>query len=279
MLNALSVDVEDWYMVGAFERTISRADWPTKEVRVERNTDAVLALFENAGVKATFFTLGCIAQAHPALIRRIFDAGHEVASHGWDHVRVFTMSPAQFRADIDRARKALEDAIGVAVTGYRAPSFSIDLRTPWAHEILAETGYGYSSSVAPLQHDHYGWREAPPFAFRPVANSALIELPVSVVDLAGKKFGAGGGFFRLFPYALSRHAVTRVNKQGRPATFYFHPWDMDPGQPFVADAPLRSKLRHYTNLSAMAGKLRRLASDFAWGRYDAVVSHERARLG
>jgi polysaccharide deacetylase family protein (PEP-CTERM system associated) len=279
MLNALSVDVEDWYMVGAFERTISRADWPTKEVRVERNTDAVLALFDTAGVKATFFTLGCIAQAHPALIRRIFDAGHEVASHGWDHVRVFTMSPAQFRADIDRARKALEDASGVAVTGYRAPSFSIDLRTPWAHEILAETGYGYSSSVAPLQHDHYGWREAPPFAFRPVADSALIELPVSVVDLAGKKFGAGGGFFRLFPYALSRHAVTRVNKQGRPATFYFHPWDIDPGQPFVTDAPLRSKLRHYTNLSAMAGKLRRLASDFAWGRYDAVVSHERARLG
>jgi polysaccharide deacetylase family protein (PEP-CTERM system associated) len=279
MLNALSVDVEDWYMVGAFERTISRADWPTKEVRVERNTDAVLALFDNAGVKATFFTLGCIAQAHPALIRRIFDAGHEVASHGWDHVRVFTMSPAQFRADIDRARKALEDVSGVAVTGYRAPSFSIDLRTPWAHEILAETGYGYSSSVAPLQHDHYGWREAPPFAFRPVADSALIELPVSVVDLAGRKFGAGGGFFRLFPYALSRHAVTRVNKQGRPATFYFHPWDMDPGQPFVTDAPLRSKLRHYTNLSAMAGKLRRLTSDFAWGRYDAVVSHERARLG
>ena len=279
MLNALSVDVEDWYMVGAFERAISRADWPTKEVRVERNTDAVLALFDNAGVQATFFTLGCVAQAHPALIRRIVDAGHEVASHGWDHVRVFTMSPAQFRADIDRARKALEDASGVAVTGYRAPSFSIDLRTPWAHEILAETGYGYSSSVAPLQHDHYGWPEAPPFAFRPVADSALIELPVSVVDLAGKKFGAGGGFFRLFPYALSRHAVTRVNKQGRPATFYFHPWDMDPGQPFVADAPLRSKLRHYTNLSALAGKLRRLASDFAWGRYDAVVSHERVRLG
>lgn len=279
MFNALSVDVEDWYMVGAFERTIARADWPSKEVRVERNTDAVLALFDDAGVKATFFTLGCVAQAHPVLIRRIVDAGHEVASHGWDHVRVFTLSPGEFRADIDRARKALEDAGGVAVTGYRAPSFSIDKRTPWAHGILAESGYAYSSSVAPLKHDHYGWPEAPPFAFRPFADSPLIELPVSTVDLAGKKFGAGGGFFRLFPYALSRHAVSRLNAQGRPATFYFHPWDMDPGQPYVTEAPLRSKLRHYTNLSAMAGKLRRLAGDFDWDRYDVVAARERTRLG
>ncbi len=279
MLNALSVDVEDWYMVGAFEGTIARADWPKKEVRVERNTDAVLDLFGETGVKATFFTLGCVAQAHPALIRRIADAGHEVASHGWDHERVFTMDPDQFRADVDRARKALEDASGSAVTGYRAPSFSIDARTPWAHEILADRGYVYSSSVAPLKHDHYGWPEAPRFAFQPVPGSPLIELPVTIVDLAGRKFGAGGGFFRLFPYALSRHAVKRVNGQGRPATFYFHPWDMDPDQPFVADAPLRSKLRHYTNLSAMAGKLRRLAGDFSWGRYDAVAAHERARLG
>ncbi len=279
MLNALSVDVEDWYMVGAFERTISRADWANKEVRVERNTDAVLALFAEAGVKATFFTLGCVAQAHPALIRRIVASGHEVASHGWDHVRVFTMGPDQFRTDIDRARKALEDASGAAVSGYRAPSFSIDRRTPWAHDILAECGYAYSSSVAPLKHDHYGWPDAPRFAFRPVADSPLVELPVTIVELARKKFGAGGGFFRLFPYALSRRAVAQANGQGRPATFYFHPWDMDPGQPFVADAPLRSKLRHYTNLSAMAGKLRRLAADFEWGRYDAVAAREHARLG
>jgi polysaccharide deacetylase family protein (PEP-CTERM system associated) len=278
MLNALSVDVEDWYMVGAFERTISRADWPTKEVRVERNTDAVLALFDEAGVKSTFFTLGCVAEAHPALIRRILDAGHEVASHGWDHIRVFSMTPEQFRADTTRARKTIEDAGGVAVTGYRAPSFSIDARTPWAHEILAESGYAYSSSVAPLKHDHYGWPDAPRFAFKPVAGSDLVEIPVSVVDLAGKTFGAGGGFFRLFPYALSHRAVAQVNAGANPATFYFHPWDMDPGQPFVRNAPLRSKLRHYTNLSAMAGKLKRLAKDFDWGRYDAVVERERARL-
>ncbi len=275
MLNALSVDVEDWYMVGAFERSIKRTDWPAKEVRVERNTDAVLALFAERGVKATFFTLGCVAAAHPALMRRIVESGHEVASHGWDHIRVFAMTPNAFRADTERARKTLEDASGVEVTGYRAPSFSIDIRTPWAHEILAELGYAYSSSVAPLKHDHYGWPDAPRAAFKPVPGSELIEIPVGVVDLAGKTFGAGGGFFRLFPYRLSRHAVARINATRRPATFYFHPWDMDPGQPYVVEASIKSKLRHYTNLSAMEGKLRRLTSDFEWGRYDAVV--ERAR--
>jgi polysaccharide deacetylase family protein (PEP-CTERM system associated) len=278
MLNALSVDVEDWYMVGAFERTISRADWPTKEVRVERNTDAVLALFGEAGVKATFFTLGCVAAAHPALMRRIVDAGHEIASHGWDHIRVFEMTPEQFRADLDRARKTLEDTSGVGITGYRAPSFSIDARTPWAHPILAEAGYAYSSSIAPLQHDHYGSFDSPRYAWQPLKGASLIELPPSVADLGPKTLGVGGGFFRLFPYALSRRAVRGINRAGRPASFYFHPWDIDPGQPFVADAPLRSKLRHYPNLSRMAGKLARLARDFEWGRYDAVVERERARL-
>ena len=278
MLNALSVDVEDWYMVGAFERTISRADWPRKEVRVERNTDAVLALFDEANVKATFFTLGCVAEAHPALMRRIVAAGHEVASHGWNHLRVFSMTPENFRADLARARKTIEDASGVAVTGYRAPSFSLDTRTPWAHPMLAEAGYTYSSSVAPVKHDHYGWPDAPRYAFKPLTDSDLIEIPVSVVDVAGRTLGAGGGFFRLFPYWLSRHAVACVNTAQRPAAFYFHPWDMDPGQPFVADAPLRSRLRHYTNLSRMAGKLRRLSTDFEWGRYDAVVERERALM-
>jgi len=279
MINALSVDVEDWYQVGAFERTIDRADWAQREVRVDRNTDAVLSLFDDAGVKATFFTLGCVAAAHPALIRRITGAGHEVASHGWDHVRVFTMTPDQFRDDIARARMAIEDAGGVAVTGYRAPSFSIDARTPWAHPLLAEAGYAYSSSVAPVRHDHYGWPDAPRFAFRPVADAALIEMPVTTVDALGRRFAAGGGgFFRLLPYALSKWAIRRVNGEGRPAAFYFHPWEIDPGQPFIADAPLKSRLRHYTNLEAMAGKLRRVASDFAWGRYDAVVEGQRATL-
>lgn len=280
MINALSVDIEDWYMVGAFERTIDRADWPKKEVRVERNTDAVLQLFDDAGVKATFFTLGCVAVAHPALMRRIVDAGHEVASHGWDHVRVFTMTPGQFQADTARARTAIEDATGHVVKGYRAPSFSIDQRTPWAHGLLAEAGYAYSSSVAPIRHDHYGWPDSPRFAWRPLDDSDLIEMPVSTVQVAGRNFAAGGGgFFRLLPYDLSAWAIRRLNAQeNRPAIFYFHPWDMDPGQPFVKDAPLKSKLRHYPNLSRMAPKLRRLAKDFEWSRTDAVVEGQRALI-
>ena len=280
MLNALSVDVEDWFQVGAFERTIARGDWALMDSRVERNTDAVLALFAESGVKATFFTLGCVAHAHPGLIRRIVAAGHEIASHGWDHIRIFTMTADQFRADIDGARKAIEDAAGVAVSGYRAPSFSLDTRTPWAHAVLAEAGYAYSSSVAPVKHDHYGWPEAPRFAFRPLADSGLIELPVTTVDVAGRRFAAGGGgFFRLLPYALSAWAIDRVNGQeDRPAIFYFHPWEIDPGQPRVEGAPLRSRLRHYTNLGVMEGKLRRLIGRFDWGRADAVVEGERARL-
>ena len=272
MINALSVDVEDWYQVGAFEGTIDRADWPGLERRVERNTDAVLALFDRAGVAATFFTLGCVAAAHPALMRRIVAAGHEIASHGWDHARVFTLTPGEFAADVARAQMAIEDASGVAVTGYRAPSFSFDARMPWAYDVLAAAGYRYSSSVAPVAHDHYGWPQAPRHAFRPLADHPLVELPVATVRVAGRTFAAGGGgFFRLLPYPLSRWAVSRVNAEERPAAFYFHPWEIDTGQPFVAEAPLRSRLRHYTNVRAMAGKLSRLFGAFEWGRYDAVV--------
>ncbi len=271
--NALSVDVEDWFQVGAFENVIDRKDWDSLQFRVEANTDACLAMFEEAGVKGTFFTLGWVAERAPALMRRIVEGGHELASHGWDHARVFTMTADQFRADLERARKTLEDAGGVAVTGYRAPSFSIDARTPWAHPVLAEAGYAYSSSVAPVKHDHYGWPEAPRFAFAPVAGSALLELPVTTARFSGRTLAAGGGgFFRLLPYSFSRWAVEQVNASGEPAIIYFHPWEIDPDQPRVANAPLKSKLRHYTNLAAMAGKLKRLISDFEWGRVDHIVA-------
>jgi polysaccharide deacetylase family protein (PEP-CTERM system associated) len=280
MKNALSVDVEDWFQVGAFETVIDRDTWETRERRVERNTDAVLGLFDEAGVKATFFTLGWVAARHPALVRRIAEAGHEIASHGWDHKRVFTLSEAEFRDDLIRARAEIEDAAGHKLCGYRAPSFSIDQRTPWAHQVLAEQGYAYSSSVAPIRHDHYGWPESPRFAWRPVAGSDLIELPVTTFELAGRRFAAGGGgFFRLLPYALSNWAVGRVNdREERPAIFYFHPWDMDVDQPFVVDAPLKSKLRHYTNLSAMRPKLLKLLNAHEWGRTDEVAAAEQARL-
>lgn len=279
MRNALSVDIEDWFQVGAFETSIDRAAWDGLERRVERNTLAVMDLFAEAGVKGTFFTLGWVAERYPALMRRIVEAGHELASHGYDHQRVFTFTPDKFRADLARARGLLEQASGARVTGYRAPSFSIDARTPWAHEILAEEGYAYSSSVAPVAHDHYGWPEAPRFAFLPVRGSALVELPVTTARLAGRTVAAGGGgFFRLFPYAFSRWAVRQVNGEAkRPAIIYFHPWEIDPGQPRVAGAPLKSRLRHYTNLARMAPKLARLARDFSWGRVDALAAQERAR--
>jgi polysaccharide deacetylase family protein (PEP-CTERM system associated) len=279
MQNALSVDVEDWFQVGAFERTIRRADWDGLTHRVEGNSDAVLDLFAAAGVKATFFTLGWVAERYPALMRRIADAGHEVASHGYDHARVFTFTPEEFRADLRKSRAILEDASGQAVTGYRAPSFSIDPRTPWAHGILAEEGYRYSSSVAPIRHDHYGWPDSPRFAWKPVKDSSLVELPVTTAKWGKRTLAAGGGgFFRLLPYGFSRWAIRQVNEQaGRPAIIYFHPWEIDPDQPRVPDAPLRSKLRHYSNLSVMAAKLRRLTSDFDWTRVDALVDAEAAR--
>lgn len=277
-INGLSVDVEDWFQVGAFEHVIERGSWDALNLRVERNCDAILQMFADADVKATFFTLGWVAQRHPEMMRRIADAGHEVASHGWDHQRVFRMGREAFAKDLEISRKTIEAASGVRVSGYRAPSFSIDQRTPWAFEVLAEQGYAYSSSVAPLSHDHYGWAEAPRFAFRPLAGSDLIEIPVTTAMLGSRRLAAGGGgFFRVLPYAFSRWAIRQVNRrEGRPAIFYFHPWEIDPQQPRVANAPLRSKLRHYTNLDGMAGKLRQLVREFAWGRMDALAAREAA---
>lgn len=278
MRNALSVDVEDWFQVGAFETVIDKGDWPRLESRVQRNTDAVLDLFARSGVKATFFTLGWVAERAPAQMRRIVAEGHEIASHGWDHDRVFTMTPDQFRADLRRARATIEDAAGAPVTGYRAPSFSIDRRTPWAHAVLAEEGYAYSSSVAPVQHDHYGWPESPRFVWKPVEGSTMIELPVTTAKLGERTLAAGGGgFFRLLPYAFSSWAIRQVNREaGRPAVFYFHPWEIDPGQPRVDHAPLRSRVRHYSRLAAMKGKLERLLKDFAWDRVDRIVAGQRS---
>lgn len=278
LVNALTVDVEDWFQVGAFERTITRADWDGCVHRFEGNTDRVLDLFARNRVRATFFILGWVAERAPALIRRIAEAGHEVASHGYDHARVFTLDAEGFRADLTRARGLLEDACGVHVTAYRAPSFSIDRRNPWAHRVLAEEGYSYSSSVAPIGHDHYGWPTAPRFAYRPLADADLVELPVTTALLGSRRIAAaGGGFFRLLPYAVSRWAVASVNREGEAAMTYFHPWEIDPGQPRVAHAPLKSRLRHYTNIGRMEAKLERLIRDFRWGRMDALVASLNAR--
>ncbi len=268
----MSVDVEDWFQVQAFAGVIARAHWEGLERRVEANTERVLALFADCGVRATFFTLGWVAERHAPLVRRIVAAGHELASHGHGHELVHAIGAEKFRTDVARAKAVLEDAGGVAVHGYRAPTFSIAPRiAPWAHAVLAETGHLYSSSVFPVRHDLYGAPDAPRRPFRPDP-SGVLELPLTTARLCGRNLPcAGGGWFRLFPYRLFRAGLRRVNtREGMRGIFYFHPWEIDPDQPRVATAPARSRLRHYSGLAGMHRKLRRVLRDFAWDRLDRV---------
>lgn len=274
--NAMSVDVEDWFQVQAFARVIRREDWDGLDRRVEANTDRVLDCFARHGVTATFFTLGWVAERHPALIRRIVAGGHELASHGQNHELVHEIGEAAFRADIRRAKAALEDAGGVAVRGYRAPTFSIGPRTPWAHAVLAEEGYGYSSSVFPVRHDLYGAPDAPRTPHRPRPDG-VTELPMTTVRAGGRNLPcAGGGWFRLVPYPVFKAGLARVNaREKRPGIFYFHPWEVDPEQPRIAASRL-SQFRHYTGLASMMNRLETLLRDFAWTRMDQAFAPDLA---
>ena len=276
--NVMSVDVEDYFQVGAFEHTIPRPDWEKWPCRVEGNIARILALFERRGIKATFFTLGWIAERYPGVVRRIVDGGHELASHGYGHQRASALTREDFRDDVTRAKALLEDIGGVAVRGYRAPSFSIGQDNLWALDVLAETGHRYSSSIYPIAHDHYGMPGAPRFPYRPERCPQLLEMPPTTVDWRGRNLpAAGGGYFRLLPYAASRWLIGRVNHQDkRPAMFYFHPWEVDPEQPRIPGAPLKSRFRHYVNLGRMEAKLDRLCRDFRWGRADQVYASELA---
>jgi polysaccharide deacetylase family protein (PEP-CTERM system associated) len=269
--NALTVDVEEYFQVAAFERTISRDAWAGADSRVQHNTGRVLDLFAERQVRGTFFVLGWIAERHPALIRRIVAEGHELASHGYDHARVHNFSPEQFREDVTRTKRILEDLGGVAVRGYRAPSYSINAKNLWALDVLQETGHVYSSSIYPIRHDLYGMPEAPRFPFR-VRPGAILEIPVTTVRLGERNYPCGGGgYFRLLPYGLYRKMLARVNETDRqPGLFYFHPWEVDPDQPRVQGAPLKSRFRHYLNLDSMYPRLERLLTDFRWGRMDEV---------
>jgi polysaccharide deacetylase family protein (PEP-CTERM system associated) len=273
--NAMTVDVEDWFQVQAFAGTLSRDDWETLPRRVEANTDAFLEMFAQAGVHATFFTLGWVADRHPALVRRIVEAGHELASHGYAHRLAHEQTPGDFREDVGRARRILEDVGGVAVAGYRAPTFSINTRNPWAFDVLADEGYTYSSSIFPIRHDLYGMPHAPRVAHR-VAGGRLLEIPMTTVRLGARNLPcAGGGYFRLLPYALFRAGLRRVNlRDGASGIFYTHPWEIDPGQPRVEAAPRMAKFRHYLNIGRTAGRIRQLLRDFAWDRVDKVFSDQ-----
>jgi polysaccharide deacetylase family protein (PEP-CTERM system associated) len=270
-VNAMSVDVEDYFQVQAFFGRIARADWDALPCRVERNVDRLLELFGEAGVSATFFTLGWIARRYPAMVRRIVDEGHELASHGWDHTRADSQDPDAFRADIRKTKRLLEDLGGVAVTGYRAATFSIGPKNPWAFGVLGEEGYRYSSSLYPIKHDLYGDTRASRVPFHPDGLN-LLEVPMTTVQWFGRNFPcAGGGYFRLLPYEVSRFNMRRVNRRdGQPCVFYFHPWEIDPGQPRQRGISAKTRLRHYTNLDRMERRLVRLLNDFAWDRMDRV---------
>ncbi len=275
-LNAMTVDVEDWFQVQAFAGTIARADWDSLPRRVEANTERFLQMFADAGVTATFFTLGWVADRHAGLVRRIVAGGHELASHGYAHRLAHEQSEAEFRDDVSRARKLLEDVGGVAVSGYRAPTFSINTRNPWAFGVLAGEGYAYSSSTFPIRHDLYGMPDAPRIPHR-VAGGRLLEIPMTTVRLGGRNLPcSGGGYFRLLPYRLFRAGLRRVNT-GRAGMFYTHPWEIDPGQPRVADAPPMARFRHYVNVQHTAGRVQKLLRDFNWGRVDRVFAGELAR--
>jgi len=269
--NAMTVDVEDYFQVSAFENTISQDDWTSMPARLPRNVELILQIFRRENVKATFFTLGWVCEKFPQVVRDIAAAGHEIASHGHAHSRVWTLTREQFRSDVEGTRKRLEDVSGTRVIGYRAPSFSIGQETLWAHDVLAEAGYTYSSSVFPIQHDHYGLPNAPRFPFR-TSSDVLLEIPMSSLSFLGRNWPcAGGGYFRLLPLSYSKWAVRRINERDQmPAVFYFHPWEIDPGQPRINGISAKARFRHYLNLNKFEYRLTQMLLSFRWDRMDLI---------
>ncbi|MGV6820375.1 MAG: XrtA system polysaccharide deacetylase [Parvularcula sp.] len=272
-IHGLSVDVEDWFQVWALSSKIRRDDWDGLELRVEQSTSRLLDLFAAHDATATFFVLGWVAERVPSLIKRIVAEGHELASHGYEHVKVFDQTADEFRADVVRTKALLENIGGCAVTGYRAAGFSIDQRTPFAYEVLADTGHLYSSSSHPIAHDHYGDPHAPLGPHQPVPG--LTEIPVAVQTVLGRRQScAGGGWFRAIPYRASQKMWNALEAAGRRGVFYLHPWEVDPEQPSVDGIGLKSRLRHRINLGRMEGKMDRLLGDFRWGRIDRVFDED-----
>ncbi|MEO8837418.1 MAG: XrtA system polysaccharide deacetylase [Herbaspirillum sp.] len=272
--NALTIDVEDYFQVSAFASHIKRTDWPNIPCRVESNIERILSILATSDIKATFFTLGWIAERYPKMVRSIIEQGHEIASHGYGHLRVTDQTVEEFNDDISRSKMILEDIGGQPVLGYRAPSFSIGKDNLWALDVLLKAGYRYSSSIYPIRHDHYGMPDAPRFAFYPNGKDGLLELPITTIRLANRNFPAGGGgFFRLFPYALSRWLIRHVNEHDQKSTiFYFHPWEIDPGQPRQTHIGMKTRFRHYINLNRTQARLEALTQDFKWGRMDQIFS-------
>jgi polysaccharide deacetylase family protein (PEP-CTERM system associated) len=269
IVNAMTVDVEDYFHVSAFADALDRNNWPKFESRVERNTHRLLDLFDEHRTRITFFVLGWVAERYPALIRELQRRGHEVACHGLTHELVYRQTPAVFREETLRSKNLLEDLTGTPVRGYRAASYSITRESLWALDILEELGFVYDSSIFPINHDLYGIPGAPRHPHK-VGSGRLLEVPLTTVSIVGQRLPcAGGGYFRLLPYALFSWSLRRVNAEGMPAVFYLHPWEIDPGQPRIK-ASLKSRFRHYTNLARTEGRLRTLLSEFRWDRMDRV---------
>jgi polysaccharide deacetylase family protein (PEP-CTERM system associated) len=274
IVNAMSVDVEDYFQVSAFDKTVDRRKWDGLESRVCQNTDRLLALFARVEIRATFFVLGWVADRHSDLVRRIAAAGHEIASHGYSHRLVYDQTPAEFREDIRRARVAIETAAGVSVQGYRAPSYSITARSRWALDVLAEEGYRYDASIFPIRHDRYGIPDAPRHLHSINCRIGSIwEVPGSTVRLGGVNLPVGGGgYFRILPYEWTQWGIRRLNLvERRPAIFYLHPWEVDPDQPRLPGSAL-SRFRHYRNLGATEGRLERLCEQFRFAPIEDVLA-------
>lgn len=260
--NVMSVDVEDYYHVSAMEGVVSRDAWPTCESRVVDSTIRVLDLLAEHRVTATFFILGWVADRYPALVQRIVAAGHEIASHSYWHRLVYTLTPETFREDLHRAKVAIEDAAGIAVCGYRAPSYSITEKSLWALDVLIDEGYAYDSSIFPIRHDRYGIPSAPRQAHRITRNGgSLLELPATAGRVGSLAVAVGGGYFRILPYACTRWAIQQLNDDRQPAVFYIHPWEFDPEQPRLPASAL-SQMRHYTNLGRTEERFHRLLQEF-----------------
>jgi polysaccharide deacetylase family protein (PEP-CTERM system associated) len=263
-LNAMTVDVEDFFHVSAFESIISPEQWGEYQPRVDANTRRLLDIFAQKNIKSTFFVLGWVAERYPELIKEIHRQGHEVASHGYAHRRATEQTPEVFKADVLRSKNHLEDLLGESLTGYRAPSFSIGYSSEWAFEVLAELGFKYSSSTYPVKHDLYGTPDWPRFAYK--RKEGIVEIPIPTLKLLGKQVPiGGGGYFRLYPYQVTQKLVRKyLRDEKQPYSFYFHPWEIDAGQPRLSKAPLKSRFRHYINLHRTEDKLIRLLDDFSW---------------
>jgi polysaccharide deacetylase family protein (PEP-CTERM system associated) len=276
--NALTIDVEDYFQVSAFAPYIDRSSWDARECRVERNMDRILGLLAASDTKATFFTLGWIAERYPQVVRQIVEGGHELASHGYGHERASDLSESAFLEDITRAKGILESLGGVSVQGYRAPSFSIGEGNLWAFDSLLKAGYRYSSSIYPIRHDHYGMPDAPRYAHE--VRPGLLEIPITTIRLFNRNLpSSGGGYFRLLPYALSRWMLGRVNGADRQSgIFYFHPWEIDADQPRVAGISRKTRFRHYVNIGRMERRLAQLLQDFEWDRMDRIFLRSPASV-